>query len=244
VALAANRVLLRDAWGEQTTEVHAFSWNKAAAGSSNQPLWANGAWALSTVILKAFCETGLQFQISGVKSPGVLENLQLRPYRSGKAEPVLLPIEVLLGDTRTLDLAQSGITPLVAQPGTDSAYYPAAPTFHQPARYNQEEATMASYRAATLAYQLFAGMAAKALNAVARSAGGAASEADVAQRIQDGMLAFLANAEAEVKPEEVTVEVAVNPENPSALEVAVRLRPAFALGGGPADLMLGTQVAR
>jgi type VI secretion system protein ImpC len=241
VALAANRVLLRDSWGEPSAEVHAFAWDRAAVGQGNQPLFGSGAIALATAVLQAYADSGLKLPISGFGSPGALANLPLRLVKVGKTEPVAFPLEVMLGDNRTLDLAQSGFAPLLARAGEDTACFPAAPTFHQPARYDQEEATRASFRAATLAYQLFAGMAAHALDGLARRVGGA-SQVDIMQKVQDGLLAFLGTAGEPAKPEEVTVEITVNQENPHLLDVAVRLRPSFPLGGGPADLMLGTQV--
>lgn len=244
LGLAFNRLLLRPAWGEAGAEVASFGWDSAVAGAANRPLWGSGAWALGAAVLQGFAAEGLRFPVAGVEGPGVLTDLLTRATRVGKGEPVELAVEAALSDQKALELIESGFSPLVGQPGLGQAYFLSAPSARTVTRYESEEATTASFRLATLPYQLFASMAAQALARAARQCGSGLGEDGVRSRIHAAMLDFLASAEPTTMPEEVDVEVIGSPNSAHLLDVAVRLRPMFPIYGGPADLVLGTQALR
>lgn len=244
LGLAFNRILLRPAWGEVGAEVASFGWDSTVAGASNRPLWGSGAWALGAAVLQGFAAEGLRFPVAGTEGPGVLTGLLTRVTRAGKGEPVALAVEAALSDQKALELIECGFSPLVGQAGLGQAYFLAAPSARAVARYDSEEATTASFRSATLPYQLFASMAAQALARAARQCGSGLGEDGVRSRIQAAMLDFLASAEPTTVSEEVDVEIIGSPDSAHLLDVAVRLRPMFPIYGGPADLVLGTQALR
>jgi len=244
LTLAFNRVLLRTAWGEAGAEVTGFGWDGAAAGAANRPLWGSGAWALGAAVLQGFAVEGLRFPVAGAEGPAVLTDLQTRVTRIGKAEPVALAVETAISDQKALELVESGFAPLVGQPGLGQAYFISAPSARAVARYDSEEATTASFRAATLPYQLFGSAAARALAIAARGCAAGLGEDVVRARIHAALLDFLASAEPTTVPEEVEVEVIGSPNSIHLLDVAVRLRPVFPIYGGPVDLVLGTQALR
>ncbi|MCP4659530.1 MAG: hypothetical protein GY856_29340 [bacterium] len=240
LSLAVNRFLLRDAWSEASAAVKSFSWSPGGAAA---PLWGSGAWALTAALVRGFAAQGLSFPMAGPQPPAVLEELPLRPYAAGKSEAEPYPLEVRFSDRRTQELSVVGFAPLVAGAGTDGAYFAAVPTFHAPERYDQEEATRASYLASTLPYQAFAAIASQVVERIGRELGGGRSREELAAAFRDALLAFLANAEEEPAAEEAEVEVHPNPEEPQLVEVTVRLRPGFQIHGGDVDLVLGTAVA-
>lgn len=240
LALAVNRFLLRDAWSEQSAAVKRFSWSPGAATT---PLWGSGAWALTAALVRGFAAEGLSFPMAGPRPPALLEDLPVCPYVAGKGEAEPYPLEVRFSDRRVQELQTIGFAPLVARAGTDGAYFAAVPTFHAPERYDQEEATRASYLASTLPYQAFAAIASQVVERIGRELGGGRSQEEVAATFRDALLGFLANAEDEPTAEEVDVEVRPNPEDPQLLDVTVRLRPRFQIHGGDVDLVLGTAVA-
>ncbi|MCU0291359.1 MAG: type VI secretion system contractile sheath large subunit [Thermoanaerobaculaceae bacterium] len=244
LGLAFNRLLLRPAWGEAGAEVATFGWDAAAAGAANRPLWGSGAWALGAAVLQGYAAEGLRFPVAGAEGPAVLTGLPTRVTRVGKGDPVALAVEATLSDQKALELIESGFSPLVGQPGLGQAYFLSAPSARSVTRYESEEATAASFRSATLPYQLFASMAARALASAAHQCGSGLGEDGVRSRIQAAMLDFLASAEPTTVPEEVDVEVIGSPDSTHLLDVAVRLRPVFPIYGGPADLVLGTQALR
>jgi type VI secretion system protein ImpC len=214
LCLAANRLLLRNAWSEGGT-----------------PLWGCGAYALAAVLVQGFAAGGVGFPLAG--DPSRLPDLPGAP-----------PVEVLLPDAKTLELARIGLSPLTAARGETTAHFPSLPTLHAPKRYDKEEATRSAAIVATLPYQAFGGAAAHALQSLARATGGGLEPEEVRRRFSDGLLAFLAGAEEAPAAEEVEVEVQPSAGDPGIWEVLARLRPKFQIYGGDVDLVLGSVVPR
>jgi type VI secretion system protein ImpC len=215
LSLAANRVLLRDAWS-----------------ADDKPLWGSGAWALGAVLLQGFTAAGVSFPMTGKEPPALLADL---------GEP---PVEVLLPDQKVLELLQVGLVPLAAAKGEPTAHLPGAPTLHAPKRYDRAEATLSSAAVATLPYQAFAGAAAHVLQELGREIGPGLGADEVKRRFEGGLLAFLASAEEAPAAEEVEVEVQPEAADPLLWEVIVRLKPRFQISGGEVDLVLGSAVLR
>lgn len=244
LALAFNRVLLRPAWGEPGAAVEGFAWDAAAVGGANRPLFGSGAWALATAVAQGYLAEGPRFPAAGAEGPAVLSGLATRVVRVGKAEPTAMSVEASLTDQKALELVESGFAPLVCVPGSDRAYFLSTPSVHAVTRYDTEEATSASFRSATLPYQLFASVAAKALQAAARSCPVRTDEEGVKAHVHGQLLAFLATTEPAPLTDEVEVEVAPAINAAHLWDISVRLRPAFPIYGGSVDLVLGTQAIR
>lgn len=243
LALTANRLLLRDAWGGEGARPQAFTWDARSGDSADQPLWGSGVWGLAAAVAQSFVAEGASFPVTGAQPPALLENLSLRRYRAGKAEAVLFPLEVMLGEQRAWELIQCGFMPLVAQAGRDAAYFAGAPTFFAPPRYDQEEATRASFLAATLPYQLFAGLAGARVQRIGRELRGGMTADQIAAEFSRQLAAFLGEFEEHPEGTEAQVEATPAPDAPEKLDVMVRLRPQWKICGGSVDLILGTQVA-
>lgn len=244
LALAFNRVLLRPAWGEPGAAVDGITWDAAAAGAANRPLFGSGAWALAAAVAQGYLAEGPRFPAAGAEGPALLSGLATRMARVGKAEPTAMAVEAVLGDQKALELVESGFAPLMGAPGSDGAYFLSAPSVHTVARYDTEEATSASFRSATLPYQLFASVAAKALQAAARACPPHGDEEGVKAHVHGQLLALLATAEPSPLADEVEVEVAPAINAAHLWDISVRLRPAFPIYGGSVDLVLGTQAIR
>ena len=164
---------------------------------------------------------------------------------SGSGEPHASPLEIDLEDQRAYQLAQVGFSPLVSQIGSDAAFFNLVPSFHNPSRYEDEEATRISFLAATLPYRSFAGAVAHELDRLGRKIGGGVEPAEILETVQASFLGVLAPLEeGEQMPESVEVEVEPNPEEPRLLDITVRLRPGFHVYGGDVDLIVGTSVPR
>ncbi len=264
LALAVNRFLLRDGWASAEEEDAVFPWSAAAAGPKDPPLWGEGVWALAATLVRAFAAGGLRLPAQGVE----LEDLLCRPYGGAKSEPFPSPLEVAFSERRTFELGECGLAPLVARRGEDAARFAQLPTFHHAARYDVEAATRASYLAATLPHQVFAALASQVLQQVDRDLAPGQPDETVERVFRESFTAFLATAggdptaeaaagevtdggsaegeaaEGEAPPPPVVVEIADHPEEPQLRFVHVRLRPAFQVGAGDADLILGIPVPR
>ena len=239
ICITANRFLLRPAWSTRSDRVRRFNWT----GVDGEPLWGEGSWALFTALLTSFAADGLKFLCIGPRSPGSLE-LPVATYATGKEDPVELPLEVRLTDQRAYDLRHLGFAPIMARANTDSAYFTAAPTVHAPARYDDDKATHASFRAATLPFQLFAGIVAHIVQRIGQDVPAGTSGEALHAAFRDPLLSLLATTEENPQPEEVEVESTPNEDDPGLLDVTVRVRPEFPLYGGEVDLIAGTSVPR
>jgi len=243
VALTANRFLLRPLWSEARRPPKLFTWTWQ--NGDEQPVWGSAVWALGAAVGQSFADAGIRFPCVGPSSPGALEDLPVMVRSSGSGEPHASPLEIDLEDQRAFQLAQVGFSPLVSQTGSDAAFFNLVPSFHKPARYEDEEATRTSFLSATLPYRSFAGAVAHELDRLGRKIGGGVEPARIIETVQESFFGVLAPLEeGEQKPESVEVEVEPNPEEPGLLDVTVRLRPGFSVYGGLVDLIVGTSVPR
>jgi len=243
VVLAANRFLLRPVWSEARRSPQLFTWTWQSG--DEKPVWGSAVWALGAALGQSFAEAGIRFPCVGPSSPGALEELPVTVRSSGSGEPHASALEIDLEDQRAYQLAQVGFSPLVSQAGSDTAFFNLVPSFHKPARYEDEEATRISFLAATLPYRSFAGAVAHELDRLGRKIGGGVEPAEILETVQASFLGVLAPLEeGEQKPESVEVEVEPNPEEPGLLDITVRLRPGFHVYGGDVDLIVGTSVPR
>jgi type VI secretion system protein ImpC len=167
----------------------------------------------------------------------------VRSSRSGETHAS--PLEIDLEDRRAFQLAQTGFAPLVSQVGSDTAFFNLVPSFHKPARYEDEEATRNSFLSATLPYRSFAGAMAHELDRLGRKIGGGVEPAEIVETVKNSFLGVFAPlVEGEQDLESVEIEVEPNPEEPSLLDVTARLRPGFLVYGGNVDLIVGTSIPR
>ncbi len=249
LVLTMNRFLLRGAWGtDQQVDGEGVAWVSEVADV--EPLWGEGAWALAAVLARAFAQGGASLPMTNVD----LMALPCRPYGGRRSEPFEYPLEARLPQRRILEMAACGFAPLAAEKGEDSARFSYLPTFHRARRYTTDQATRASYQAATLPYQLFATLASRQLEAAGQAISPGLSEDNVVQCFHDRFSAFLGTPErpavsdpegAEESAEEpIRIEVSDDPENALVRQVTVRLRPTFEVCGGQVDLVLGLPVPR
>ena len=239
LCLAANRFVLRPDWANSLQPVTSFSW-ASEAGKPGQPLWGSPVWAMGVAMAAAFADGGIRFPCVGREAPGRLENLPLVPYPVARGDAFALPVEVKLDERKAFELKQCGFAPLTAQADSDSAFFTSVSTFHQPARYDTKEATRASFLAATLPYQAFAGVAARTVQRLGHSVSAGLGEAEITARFMAAMKALLATCEDQVADDEVAIVITPAEQAPEQLEVAIRLRPAFTIYGGEVDLVVGT----
>lgn len=248
LALTVNRFLLRGRWAEQeASETTGTLLDRSALPEADDPpLWGPGAWALAAAVAGAWRAGGLELPITA----STLEDMAARPLGGKRSEPFSFPLQVSLGEARVLELGRSGLIPLVAKRDEDRVSFPLAPTLHRPMRYHEDEATRASFFAATLPHQVFAALASHRLQQIAEELELGLDDDALAESFRHQLLEFLgsrgeedseATAGEEEAPE-VMIELETPADRPETRVVTVRLRPRFSICGGVADLVLGTAV--
>ncbi len=239
VVLSFNRFLARGRVSEGQP-VKSFTWQ--VDGVTEEPLWAQPTWALGAAVAQGFAETGIRFRTTGSQPPTLLEELPVRATTRGKVEQIQLCLEVLLNDKQVRELIDTGFTPLMARANADSAYFPWTTTYHLPKRYNEHEATRASYLASTLSYQLLAGTISHRLQKLAEELAGGRGVEELRDQLQGAFLALLGTAEEAPRAEEAEVEITPIEDAPGQLQVLLRLRPGFMVENGEVDLVVGTTI--
>jgi type VI secretion system protein ImpC len=242
VTLTANRFLLRSAWADARVSPSRFSWSLNPDEES--PVWGSAVWAMGAALGQSFSEAGITFPCVGPSSPGLQTDLPVLMRQEGSSEPHASTIEVEIADDRAFQLAQVGFAPLVSVLGSDQAYFNLVPSFHQPSRYEDREATQSSYLAATLPFRGFASAVANHLDRIGRALGAGMEPQVISEKVRASLLGMLAPLEDEQSTDSVEVEIEANPDEPALFDVTARLRPGFTIYGGPVDLIVGTSVPR
>jgi len=109
VAVAFNRVLLREAAGQGT------------------PLWGDPVWLVGILAARSHARVGWPTEIRGQW----VEDLPIHSLRDERGRRVQVPLECLLSQQLAGDLAECGFLVLAAQDNSDAAFVPHAPMLFQ-----------------------------------------------------------------------------------------------------------------
>lgn len=157
VGLAMPRFLARQPYGAKTDPVEEFNFEEdTSAPNSKGYAWANSAYAMAVNINRSFKEYGWCSRIRGVESGGAVEGLPVHSFPTDDGGVAMqCPTEIAISDRREAELASNGFMPLVHKKNTDFAAFIGAQSLHQPAQYDDPDATANANLAARLPY-LFA----------------------------------------------------------------------------------------
>ena len=154
IALTLPRFLGRLPYGEATFPVEDFAFEEVI--EPNKPAeftWINAAFAMAVNINRAFREYGWCTKIRGIESGGAVEELPTYVFPSDEGGYELTcPTEVAISDRREHELSNAGFMPLVYRKHSDFAAFIGARTLHQPATYENPDATANAQLSARLPY--------------------------------------------------------------------------------------------
>lgn len=157
VGLAMPRFLARQPYGAKTDPVEEFNFEEdTSAPNSKGYAWANSAYAMAVNINRSFKEYGWCSRIRGIESGGAVEGLPVHSFPTDDGGVAMqCPTEIAISDRREAELASNGFMPLIHKKNTDFAAFIGAQSLHQPAQYDDPDATANANLAARLPY-LFA----------------------------------------------------------------------------------------
>lgn len=228
LVLTANRVALRAPYGPDGERSRELGYTDPTGAG----LTGSGAWAVASVLVRAFARTGACVQISGTRN-GLVPDLPLVAPEGGR--PV--PVEGVLDDDRREDLERVGLA-VVQQYQRDIAFVGALRTFRKPERYPDAEASADAAQHVTLAYQLFASRFVKFLGRSVPELIGAGSADEAAGRLRDAVVAFVSTPQYELRPDHVGIATGPNADDASLTDVTLRIQPDLVVGGRPVNVML------
>jgi len=153
LALAMPRTLARLPYGAATNPVEEFNFEEDASGESEKYTWQNAAYAMAVNINRSFKEYGWCSRIRGIESGGIVEGLPVHTFPSDDGGvDMKCPTEIAISDRRSAELDKLGLMPLVHRKNSDMAAFIAAQSLHQPAEYDDPDATANAALGARLPY--------------------------------------------------------------------------------------------
>ena len=247
VGLAMPRFLARTPYGEDNP-VDEFDFKEQIDGADAEKFcWANSAYAMAANVTRAFKQYGWCSRIRGVESGGAVENLPTYTFPTDKGGYASqCPTEVSITDRREMELANAGLMPLVYKQNSNMAAFIGAQSLHQPAEYDNPDATKNAQLGARLPYIFACARFAHYLKHMVRNKVGSYMERDDMQRWLGGWINnyVLANSNASEDQKArqplaaAEVEVTEDPENPGMYSAKFFLRPHYQLEGTNVSLRL------
>jgi len=249
LGLAMPRFLSRVPYGAKTSPVEEFDFEEeTGAGDQSRYTWTNAAYAMAVNVNRSFKQYGWCTSIRGVESGGAVEGLPVHTFPSDDGGvDMTCPTEIAISDRREMELANSGLMPLIHRKNTDSAAFIGAQSLQKPAEFMDPDATANARIAARLPYLFASCRFAHYLKCMVRDKVGSFMErVDLERYLQswiqnyvlgdpsragDTLKAQKPLAAAEVKVEEIE-------GNPGFYAATFHLRPHYQLEGVSVSMRL------
>jgi type VI secretion system protein ImpC len=242
VGLAMPRFLSRVPYGSKTSPVEEFDFEEqTGAGDQSKYTWTNAAYAMAVNVNRSFKQYGWCTSIRGVESGGAVEGLPVHTFPSDDGGvDMTCPTEIAISDRREMELANSGLMPLIHRKNTDSAAFIGAQSLQKPTEYDDPDATANARIAARLPYLFASCRFAHYLKCMVRDKVGSFMEREDLERylhswIQNYVLGDPSRAGDTLKAQKPLAAAEVKVEeiegNPGFYAATFHLRPHYQLEG-------------
>ncbi len=237
VALCINPVLARTAYDKRSSRIREATIEELPGDEASATIWMQPAWAVASLALQSFEQTGWPCRITGAREGGPVENLPVRELGTGN-ERVAIPTQVFFSTETQKALSRIGLVALAAQPNRDDVYLLSAPTAYVPPPKKTYDSDTTEpevrYPQTPLVDQLFVARLAQFLRALGRRIGSHEKPDDIKQFLEAALWELFDGA----KPGSMDLEVAVQ-EHEDGLGAQVTVRPRRFLGVGMEEITLG-----
>lgn len=249
IGMTMPRFLSRRPYGSKSDPVEAFNFEEDTSGAdTNKYTWSNAAYAMAVNINRSFKLYGWCSRIRGIESGGAVEGLPTHafPTDDGGVD-MKCPTEIAISDRREAELAKAGFMPLLHKKNSDFAAFIGAQSLHEPAKYDDPDATANANLAARLPYLFATCRFAHYLKCIVRDKVGSFKERDDMQKwLQTWILQYVdgdpthsseeTKAKRPLSAAEVQVEAVEG--NPGYYTSKFFLRPHYQLEGLTVSLRL------
>lgn len=243
VGLTLPRVLMREPYRDDGSSRHGFRFEEDVQGADREKyLWGNSAWAMGSVLLKAFSSCGWFADIRGVErgvdGGGLVTGLPTHSFHTdayGVASRS--STEVSISDVQESELCDLGFIPLSHCKDTPYSVFYSNQSVHQPAAYDDPVATANARISAMLQYVMCCSRIAHYLKVKARSKlGSNLSPMEIQNDLQSWLVQYVTPDEkappsmkAQYPLREADVEVLDAPGQPGKYMLTIRLLPHYQL---------------
>ncbi|HEU4582268.1 MAG TPA: type VI secretion system contractile sheath large subunit [Polyangiaceae bacterium] len=249
LGLALPRFLARRPYGAKSDPVDEFDFEEDASGPDiRKYTWANAAYAMATNITRSFKLYGWCSRIRGIESGGAVERLPTHTFPTDDGGiDMTCPTEIGITDRREAELAKAGFMPLVHKKNSDLAAFIGAQSLHQPAQYDDPDATANAALAARLPYLFATCRFAHYLKCIVRDkVGSFKGPDDMRSWLSDWLTQYVEGAPEHASDEDkarrplADAEVTVSEDegNPGYYKADFYLRPHYQLEGLTVSLRL------
>jgi type VI secretion system protein ImpC len=242
LGLAMPRFLSRVPYGAKTSPVEEFDFEEeTGAGDQSKYTWTNAAYAMAVNVNRSFKQYGWCTSIRGVESGGAVDGLPVHTFPSDDGGvDMTCPTEIAISDRREMELANSGLMPLIHRKNTDSAAFIGAQSLQKPTEYDDPDATANARIASRLPYLFASCRFAHYLKCMVRDKVGSFMEREDLERylhswIQNYVLGDPSRAGDTLKAQKPLAAAEVKVEeiegNPGFYAATFHLRPHYQLEG-------------
>ena len=238
IGLTCPRFLLRMPYGKENP-VRTFCYKEAVFTHAGQYLWGAASFAFAANMTKSFRDYGWVVNIRGPESGGKVEHLPLPQYDLGNGLFSKIPTEIIISETRELELANLGFIPLSYYKNSDFACFFSANSAQKPTIYLSTDATANSRINARLPYVFLSARIAHYLKVLQRETiGSNVTKQDLEERLNN-WLKTLVTKMSNPDPEQIShhplrdgrVEVSELDDNPGFYRVVLYAMPHFQIEG-------------
>ena len=249
IGLALPRFLARRPYGAKSDPVDEFDFEEDASGPDiSKYTWSNAAYAMATNVTRSFKLYGWCSRIRGIESGGAVERLPTHSFPTDDGGiDMTCPTEIGITDRREAELAKAGFMPLVHKKNSDLAAFIGAQSLHQPAQYDDPDATANAALAARLPYLFATCRFAHYLKCIVRDkVGSFKGPDDMRSWLSDWLTQYVEGAPEHASDEDkarrpladAEVTVAEDEGNPGYYKADFYLRPHYQLEGLTVSLRL------
>ena len=256
VGLVLPRVLMRRPYRDDGRRFDAFRFHEQVEGPDNaRYLWGNAVYALGSVLVRAFAESGWLASIQGVErgveTGGLVTGLPQDTFAGDpRGVAAKYSTDVLITDRDEKTLGELGFMPLCFCKDTPWSAFFGSASVQQPKVYDELTATVNARLSSMLQYMFCVSRFAHYLKVIGRNRVGSFATADEVQRylqrwlvgytIEDDEATSYAKARAPLR--EGRVEVRERPGRPGRYYCVMHLRPHFQLDQVVTAVRLVTEI--
>ncbi len=249
IGVTLPRFLARQPYGAKSNPVSEFDFEEDTSGNdSGKFTWANSAYAMGANITRSQKIYGWCSRIRGIESGGAVQGLPTHtfPTDDGGVD-MTCPTEIGISDRREAELAKAGFMPLIHKKNTDLAAFIGAQSLHNPASFDDPDASANAALAARLPYLFATCRFAHYLKCIVRDKIGAFKEAKEMQTwLQKWIMNYVdgdpahSGEETKARKPLAAAEVVVEADesNPGYYTSKFFLRPHYQLEGLTVSLRL------
>jgi type VI secretion system protein ImpD len=257
VGLVFPRVLFRRPYQMSDRSEYGFRFEEDCSGpGTGKLLWGNAAYALASVVMRSFQQTGWPASIRGVRSregeAGLVTGLPEYPFRTGEGNLALhCPLETVITDEQEAEMSELGFIPLCHCKDSNQAAFYSSPSVQKADHFDEEFASVNARISSMLQYMLCVSRLSHYVKVIGRDKVGSYAEAiDCENTLNEWLQQYITQDEqapldvkAQYPLRAAQVSVRDQPGKPGHYFCTIHLQPHYDLDDIVSSITLTTELA-